>query len=672
MKRLFSNHFFMRASVMLLMTMLMSVRAWSTPISGSSLTYELSGGTLTISGTGSMPDYTSDSPAPWYGSRASITSIVIGNGVTSIGEYAFINCGNVTSVTFEASSQVATIGERAFNQCIKLSSITLPASLVSIGEYAFLTCSIIETIDMSGCSNLTTIGTGAFAYCAKMASITIPARVTTFGDNPFLGCNALTAINVDAGNANYASEGGIMYNKTKTTIVMVPKAMGGAVVLPSTISSMANSAFSGTNITSIDMSACTSLTTIGNSAFATCTSLTSVTLRTSVTVIGQQAFEGCSSLSSINLNECTGLTEIGAYAFSACGALAGSFTLPTTLTSIGNGAFQDCATLTQLTINAASLTTYGNSAFDRCAATFKLVLPDAMTIAIMAADSHDWKKYVPIIPLPSGYTGVTYSRNSHVLEATLDGSGSTTVAIPTDVKVWKVYLPRTFNEDQVSTWMMPFPSQANTYSLTFYTFTGVAYNNTTNKWEATMTQLSPGDAVAANTPYIVKAGNYYEIYNESGSQNNFTLNTTTNSKQTTVGSWTFKGVYTQKTWTAGDVGKDYGFAATSGTGVSAGDFVKLAAGASCAPMRCYLTFNGSVAPWESSARGITRAETTELPQTISVVLKNVDGSATEIGTITPTFTEGEQVWYSLDGMRLNEKPATKGVFINQGKKVVVK
>ena len=105
--------------------------------------------------------------------------------------------------------------------------------------------------------------------------------------------------------------------------------------------------------------------------------------------------------------------------------------------------------------------------------------------------------------------------------------------------------------------------------------------------------------------------------------------------------------------------------------VNAGDFVKLAAGASIKPGRSYLTYTGTGNPWASTNAPKHRVGT-DLPQSISVVLVNSDGSTTEIGTLTPVQPDGEGVWFSLDGRKLDGKPTAKGMYIHNGVKVVVK
>ena len=268
--------------------------------------------------------------------------------------------------------------------------------------------------------------------------------------------------------------------------------------------------------------------------------------------------------------------------------------------------------------------------------------------------------------------GVTLTKSEYYyndVSVTLDGTSTTTVSIPVNVNVTSVTYNRTFTSDEPATVMLPFNIDvANTSGAAFYTYTGVTYNDTKQKWEATMTQVTSG-TIAANTPYVVMPTDAAITFTGS-----VTLNTTTNSQQTTNGDWTFKGTYEEKTWTAGDCGNDYGFAATSGkatdgvTDVNAGDFVKLAAGAHIKPMRSYLTYNGTDNPWAASKH---RAAA-ELPQSISVVLVNSNGSTTEIGTLAPAQLGDEGVWFTLDGRKLDKQPTTKGLYIHNGKKTVIK
>ena len=583
----------------------------------SDVTWELAdNGTLTISGTGTgaMADFGwayQDNKSPFC-NNTNITSIVIGEGVTSIGNKAFLSCSN-------------------------------------------------------------------------LATVSIPSTLATIGDHAFHSCSNLTTISVAAGNTNFATEDGILYNYDKTTAILCPAKKGGNIALPATVTSLSTSLFNGnTNITSLDLSACTNLTTISGSLCYGCTALASVTLPASVTIIDEQAFQGCNHLTTINLSDCTELTMIRLQAFNGCALLEGAHTLPNTVTCIGSSAFKNCAALQELTIQSAFDTFandpnddfdgngFGSDTFVGCTA-LKLNITDTnLAEVILSYPSHNWHDYAyMLITMPFTVSGVTLSSG---LNASLDMTSNTAVEVAKNIFVSEVNLTCTLTEGKPCTVMFPFAVSADIIGGgTFYEFTGVEYDGDAGKWKATMTAKDTYTNLDANTPYLlVPSGTAFnnDIYV------NGVLNTTTNSKQTIVGDWTFKGVYAEKTWAAGDCGSDYGFAATSGkavdgvTDVEAGDFVKVAEGAHIKPMRAYLTYTGTGNPWATT--NAPRRAGSELPQSISVVLVNTDGSTTEIGTLTPTYSDSEGVWYSLDGVRLNSKPTTKGLYINNGSKVVIK
>ena len=134
---------------------------------GDNLTWDLTNGVLTISGTGDMTNFYGDGNTPWYSSRSLITEVSIGNGVTSIGACAFYECEGLTSVTIPNS--VTSIGDYAFHNCSSLTSVTIPNSVTSIGE-------------------------GAFADCTGLTSVTIPNSVTSIGNLAFVACISLTSV----------------------------------------------------------------------------------------------------------------------------------------------------------------------------------------------------------------------------------------------------------------------------------------------------------------------------------------------------------------------------------------------------------------------------------------------------------------------------------------------
>jgi hypothetical protein len=221
---------------------------------------------------------------PWAFSKCSLTSVTIPNSVTTIGDNAFNECSYLASVTIPNS--VTTIGKGAFFRCDSLASVTIPNSVTTIGDSAFTSCDLLSSVTIP--DTVTTIGESAFALCS-LTSVTIPISVTTIGVRAFSDCNFLTIINVDADNVNYVSVDGVLYNKAMTTLIQCPGGKTGAFNIPD------------------------SVTTIGESAFALCLSLTFVTIPNSVTAIESWAFSGCSSLASITIPN--SVTTIGDYAF---------------------------------------------------------------------------------------------------------------------------------------------------------------------------------------------------------------------------------------------------------------------------------------------------------------------------------------------------------------------
>ena len=265
---------------------------------GPNLTWTLIEDVLIISGSGNMYDFTWDD-SPWYSYRQSITSVAIGNSVTSIGNYAFYQCSGLTSVTIPNS--VTSIGERAFQSCSGLTSITIPNSVTSIGDLVFLGCSRLMSVTIP--NSVTSIGLGAFFDCSGLTSITIPNSVTSIGENAFYGCSGLTS-----------------------------------VTIPNSATSIGFGAFSGcSGLTSVTIP--NSVTSIGGYAFWGCSGLTSVTIPNSVTSIGDYAFQNCSGLTSVSIPN--SVTSIGDYAFQNCSGLT-SITIPNSVTSIGNEAFSGC------------------------------------------------------------------------------------------------------------------------------------------------------------------------------------------------------------------------------------------------------------------------------------------------------------------------------------------
>ena len=164
--------------------------------SGSNVTWKLdSAGTLTISGEGKMKDYYDSYDVPWYAKCESIKTVVIEDGVTIVGSYAFYGCSSLSSISIPDG--VTTIGDYAFYGCSSLSSISISDGVTTIGDYAFYDCSSLSNISIP--DGVTSIGSWAFYGCRSLRSISIPDGVTTIGDYAFYGCSSLRNISIPDG-----------------------------------------------------------------------------------------------------------------------------------------------------------------------------------------------------------------------------------------------------------------------------------------------------------------------------------------------------------------------------------------------------------------------------------------------------------------------------------------
>lgn len=154
--------------------------------------YNAGTNTLSITGTGAMPNYASTNDQPWKAFQSGIKTVIIGDNVTTIGEHAFAACNALQNVTL--GSRVQTIEVSAFGTCQALQSISFPASVTTIGKHAFLNCRVLQNVSFS--DGLTAIGEGAFSDCVVLQSITLPASVTTIGEYAFAFCKALQQVTV--------------------------------------------------------------------------------------------------------------------------------------------------------------------------------------------------------------------------------------------------------------------------------------------------------------------------------------------------------------------------------------------------------------------------------------------------------------------------------------------
>lgn len=279
---------------------------------GANLTYELTQNTddpdtytLTIRGEGAMYDYSS-STVPWNAQKSKITSVVIENGVTSIGNNAFEDCSALKKLDIPQS--VTEIGSKAFRGCSALTSLALPETVNRIGNTAFQGCSNLETINIP--SGVKLIEKDTFHGCEKLNDVTIPAGVTLIGNSAFKACKTFRNIEIPKG------------------------------------------------VTKIDYFAfedCTQLETVGipstatnirNFAFRNCPKLKSFVFPSGTTQIQPGVLSGCKNLESVTIPE--GVTKIFGSAFYGCSL--NSVKLPSTLQTICKLAFYGCDQLSEITI----------------------------------------------------------------------------------------------------------------------------------------------------------------------------------------------------------------------------------------------------------------------------------------------------------------------------------
>jgi predicted ribosomally synthesized peptide with SipW-like signal peptide len=254
---------------------------------------------------------------------SNLERVILPDSVITIGSYAFSNCTSLQEL--ELPSNIEELDRSAFGYCTSLTELTLPESVKTVGSYCFESCTGLTELTIP--NSVTSISDGAFMNCSSLKSITIGSGLTADGfkfDQAFQGCNRLEEIVVDENNPDFSSENGILYNKGKTQLLVVPAILPEVVELPSTLEtinkpnySSFQASFSRKNFKSITIPA--NVKTIDAEAFYYCPSLETVIFEDGslLTEIGKNAFSSCPNLKTVILPD--SVTKIGATAFAGEG-----------------------------------------------------------------------------------------------------------------------------------------------------------------------------------------------------------------------------------------------------------------------------------------------------------------------------------------------------------------
>ncbi len=340
------------------------------------ITWTLDGSTLTISGSGEMPDYSSEFEVPWNNFKREILTLNLGDGITSVGNYAFYRCAFLRNVYLPDG--ILSVGKLAFGQCTYLSSVTLPDSVKVIKELAF-------------------------SECINLSSFRLPADIERIEPQAFYRCINLTEFTSDGGNGFYRVEDGIVYSDDMTQLVVYPcnKADTSYTIPDSVLTVCDYAAYGSKNITVLVMGK--NVTSIGKNSFAYNESIESIVFSDKLTFIGESAFFSDSKLKEVILPE--GLSELSDSAFSNCDLLEKVY-IPSTVTQIGEACFSYCISLTEADISEG-LVRIGVSAFECCYALRDIKFPESLNTiesnAFINCDS------LETIHLPAALGNLTYN-----------------------------------------------------------------------------------------------------------------------------------------------------------------------------------------------------------------------------------------------------------------------
>ena len=457
-------------------------------------------GALTITGSGAMPDYNPRANPSPFKSSMNVRSVVIGSGITQIGNDTFVGCANtLKSVSLPAS--LYSIGREAFLNCSKLTAITLPEGLQYIDRYAFGRTGLTSVVIPASVTN---IGEYSFYECASLTDAYIMNSGAAFGTKAFGNLSSSFVLHGWAGSTaqTCASENSLSFspalsgscgdnvtwsysNGTLTisgtgpmwdymngnpaapfynnngihtaTVEYGVTSIGNfvfyhctnlaSVTIPDSVTSIGIGAFSGTGLISVTIP--NSVTSIGASLFGSCSSLTSVTISNKVTAIPQYAFQWCTALDHVTIPN--SVTHIDFNAFENCGLK--SITIPDSVATIGTEAFYRCSRLENITL-PSSMTDISYGLFYECSSLTSVTIPEGVITIGSTAFAYCSKLKSVTIPLsatkiqssafvgcPSLTSATLYNPNT-----TIDNNGNFEPSANFKLRGWDPSTTKTYAE----------------------------------------------------------------------------------------------------------------------------------------------------------------------------------------------------------------------------------
>ena len=362
-----------------------------------------------------IPDSVTDMDWPVFSHCESLTKAVLGKGITSINARTFEYCSSLESI--DIMGDVTSIGSGAFQYCAGLKSFEIPYGVTKIAESTFQGCTSLATIEIS--DNITKIDSYAFYDCDSLININIPASVETIGSSAFESCGALININVDAGNDNYCSHDGALFNKDRTTLITCPEGKTGEFTIPASVTSIKddfgykltdinvednNTAYSSENGVlynadktklirypggkSGELVISESITIIESGALSS-DKLTDITFINPDNITGGidgRTFLDCSALTDINIISSEKYSSDDGVLFSNDKSEIirypvgknGGYSVPDGVKIIGVSAFYGCINLTEIDI-PETVTQINHSAFAYCVELKSVNMPDSIS-----------------------------------------------------------------------------------------------------------------------------------------------------------------------------------------------------------------------------------------------------------------------------------------------------